>query len=121
MEKTQYPSSTTSPASTTREWSAPESAKLGDRIAGAIRAVIAGADNLGDIETCGNAKREAEQGRAVAIDGKTVRCSADKANGESPIQWRARGLPPTASRLGWADVVAAFRIRRANAVRHYGA
>ena len=40
----------------TREWSAPESAKLGDVIAGAIRAVIAGADNRGDIETFGSAK-----------------------------------------------------------------
>ena len=33
-----------------------ESAKLGDIIAGAIRAVIEGADNRGDIETFGNAK-----------------------------------------------------------------
>ena len=34
-----------------REWSASESAKLGDIIAGAIRAVIAGADRRDDIET----------------------------------------------------------------------
>ena len=55
MGKTQsapypYPSSTTSPASTTRVWSAPESAKLGNVIA------VAAADNRGDIETFGNAK-----------------------------------------------------------------
>ena len=46
-----YPSSPTSPASTTREWSAPESAKLGD-----IIAVIAGADSRGDIESFGSAE-----------------------------------------------------------------
>ena len=33
----------------TREWSVPDSAKLGDIIAVAIRAVIAGADNRVDI------------------------------------------------------------------------
>ena len=42
----------------TREWSASESAKLGDVIAVAIRAVIAGADNWVDIETFGNLKFE---------------------------------------------------------------
>ena len=40
----------------TREWSVPESAKLGDIIAVAVCAVIAGADNWVDIETFGNAK-----------------------------------------------------------------
>ena len=112
----------------TRVWSVPESAKLGDIIAVAICAVIAGADNWVDIETFGNAKIdwfktflelpngipshdtfgrvfsiidarnfqdifiewtkmvwEAAEGRVVAIDGKTVRRSADKANGKSPI------------------------------------
>ena len=112
----------------TREWSVPESAKLGDIIAVAIRAVIAGADGWVDIETFGNAKSdrfetflelpngipshdtfgrvfslidarnfqdlfvewtkrvwEATEGQVVAIDGKTVRRSADKANGKSPI------------------------------------
>ena len=112
----------------TREWSAPESAKLGDIIAVAICAVIAGADNWVDIETFGNAKLdwfetflelsngipshdtfgrvfslidarnfqdlfiewtkrvwEAAEGQVVAIDGKTVRSSADKAKGKSPI------------------------------------
>ena len=112
----------------TRVWSVPESAKLGDIIAVAIRAVIAGADGWVDIETFGNAKSdrfetflelpngipshdafgrvfsiidarnfqdlfvewtkrvwEATEGQVVAIDGKTVRRSADKAKGESPI------------------------------------
>ena len=112
----------------TRVWSVPESAKLGDIIAVAIRAVIAGADNWVDIETFGNAKLdrfetflelpngipshgafgrvfslidarnfqdlfiewtkrvwEATEGQVVAIDGKTARRSADKANGKSPI------------------------------------
>ena len=41
---------------TTREWSVPESAKLGDVIAVAIRAVIAVADNRVDIESFGSAK-----------------------------------------------------------------
>ena len=40
----------------TRAWSVPESAKLGDIIAVAICAVIAGADGWVDIETIGNAK-----------------------------------------------------------------
>ena len=53
-----YPSSTTSPASTTREWSVPENAKLGDIIAVAVCAVIAGADSQVDIETFGSAKLE---------------------------------------------------------------
>ena len=39
----------------TREWIVQESAKLGDVIAVAIRAVIAGADNRVDIETFGSA------------------------------------------------------------------
>ena len=110
----------------TREWSAPESAKLGDIIAVAICAVIAGADNWVDIESFGNAKIEwfetflelpngipsrdtfgrvfsiidarnfqdlfiewtkrvweAAEGQVAAIDGKTVRRSADKAKGKS--------------------------------------
>ena len=112
----------------TREWSVPESAKLGDIIAVAVRAVIAGADNWGDIESFGSAKLdrfetflelpnvipshdtfgrvfslidarnfqdlfiewtkrvwEAAEGQVAAIDGKTVRRSADKAKGKSPI------------------------------------
>ena len=112
----------------TREWSVPESAKLGDIIAVAIRAVIAGADGWVDIKTFGSAKIdrfetfreipngipshdafgrvfslidarnfqdlfvewtkrvwEATQGQVVAIDGKTVRRSADKTKGKSPI------------------------------------
>ena len=123
-----YPSSTTSPASTTRVWSVPESAKLGDIIAVAVGAAIAGADGWVDIETFGSAKIdrfetflelpngipshdtfgrvfslidarnfqdlfvewtkrvwEATEGQVVAIDGKTVRRSADKAKGKSPI------------------------------------
>ena len=102
--------------------------KLGDIIAVAICAVIAGADSWVDIESFGNAKIdrfetfrelpnvipshdtfgrvfsiidarnfqdlfiewtkrvwEAAEGQVVAIDGKTVRRSADKANGKSPI------------------------------------
>ena len=102
--------------------------KLGDIIAVAICAVIAGADGWVDIETFGNAKIdwfetflelpngipshdtfgrvfsiidarnfqdlfiewtkrvwEATEGQVVAIDGKTVRRSADKTKGKSPI------------------------------------
>ena len=109
----------------TREWSVQESAKLGDVIAVAIRAVIAGADNRVDIETFGGAivdrfetfrefpngipsrdafgrvfslidarnfqglfiewtKRvwEAAEGQVAAIDGETVRRSANRGAGE---------------------------------------
>ena len=112
----------------TRVWSVPESAKLGDIIAVAICAVIAGADSWVDIESFGSAKIdwfetflelpngipshsafgrvfsiidarnfqdlfiewtkrvwEAAEGQVAAIDGKTVRRSADKAKGKSPI------------------------------------
>ena len=112
----------------TREWSVPESAKLGDIIAVAICAVIAGADNWVDIESFGSAKIEwfetflklpngipshdtfgrvfsiinarnfqdlfiewtkrvweATEGQVAAIDGKTVRRSADKAKVKSSI------------------------------------
>ena len=127
----------------TREWSAPESAKLGDVIAVAIRAVIAGADNWVDIETFGNAKIEwfetflelpngmpshcafgrvfflidarnfqdpfvewtkrvweAAQGQVAAIDGKTVRRSADKANGKSPIHMASAWATANGVELG---------------------
>ena len=84
--------------------------KLGDIIAVGVGAVIAGADNRVDIATFGNAKikwfetflelpngislKSSSNGRSgsgkppkgvAAIDGKTVRRLADKANGISPI------------------------------------
>ena len=137
-----YPSQITSPASVTREWSAPESAKLGDIIAGAVCAVIAGADSRVDIASIGNVKLdwfvtfielpngipshdtfgrvfslidarrfqdifiewtkrvwEAAEGRGVAIDGKAVRRSADKANGESPIHMAGAWAPANGAAL----------------------
>ena len=127
----------------TREWSAPESAKLGDIIAVAVRAVIAGADNRVDIESFGNAKIdwfktflelpngipshdtfrrvfslidvrnfqdlfiewtkrdwEAAEGRVVEIDCKTVRRSADKANGESLIHMASAWATANGGALG---------------------
>ena len=119
----------------TREWSAPESAKLG--------AVIAGADNWGDIESFGNAKLEwfetflelpnetpshdifgrvfsiidarnfqdlfiewtkpvweAAEGQVVAIDGKTVRRSADRANVKYPIHMAVAWATANGAALG---------------------
>ena len=128
--------------------------KLGDIIAVAIRAVIAGADGWVDIETFGNAKIdwfktflelpngipshdtfgrvfslidarnfqdlfiewtkrvwEATEGQVVAIDGKTVRRSADKTNGESPIHMVSAWATANGVALGhandrgeWADM-----------------
>ena len=112
----------------TREWSATESAKVGDVIAVAIRAVSPAPTNgaisnhsetskstgsrpssnspteyrpatpFGRVFSLIDARSfqdifvewtkrvwEAAQGQVVAIDGKTGRRSADKANGESPI------------------------------------
>ena len=106
-------------------------------------AVIAGADNPGDIETFGSAKidrfetfielpngipshgafgrvfsliaarrfpgifiewtkrvGEAAKGQVAAIDGKTVAAPPTRRTANSPSTWRARGRPPTASRLG---------------------
>ena len=150
--------------------------KIGDIIAVAIRAVIAGADNWGDIESFGSAKLdwfetflelpngipshdtfgrvfslidarnfqdlfiewtkqvwEAARGQVAAIDGKTVRRSADKAKGKSPIHmagaWATANGAALGLRLGGQEEPAAavgrhsrrLRIRRADEVRQHRA